>query len=308
MSQIDDLLSYLRNQVGKPYVLGAIGPNEFDCSGLTYAAFKEVTSLEIPRVSSDQFGAGKKVDEADIKEGDLVFFDTGWSKRKPNHLGVCIGNGNMINANSYYSDVHEESYLSAYWSSKFMGARRIIGVESSFKDLFVEDIFFSFVSDLYDRGVVEGYPVVGAEKPEFKPDGDINRAEILKIILLAFNIPIKESGSLTFPDVKDTDWFFKYVLTAFENSIIDGYPDGSFGPANSINRVEALKMILEAAKVDLSVSLSTNFDDVKEADWFYKYVAYAYDKYLISPQSETYYGCAENMSRGEVCMTISKLI
>ena len=70
-----DLLSYAVEELGKPYVYGAIGPSTFHCSAFTSYVFK-TSGISIPRTSYLQAEKGESVDKNKLKSGDLVFFDT----------------------------------------------------------------------------------------------------------------------------------------------------------------------------------------------------------------------------------------
>lgn len=85
--------------------------------------------------------------------------------------------------------------------------------------------------------IVEGY-----EDGTFKPDANINRAELLKIIMESNEIAVDESLAGCFSDVTD-EWFAKYVCSAERLLLIEGYEDGTFRPANNINFAEALKIV-----------------------------------------------------------------
>ena len=79
-------------QVGKPYVVGADGPDGFDCSGLTQFAY-DAAGISLPHSSRAQSGLGAPVARADLQPGDLVFFYSPVS-----HVGMYIGNGQMVHA------------------------------------------------------------------------------------------------------------------------------------------------------------------------------------------------------------------
>ncbi|MFF2040349.1 NlpC/P60 family protein [Kitasatospora sp. NPDC058170] len=79
-------------QLGKPYVWSATGPNGFDCSGLTGAAWR-AADVRLPRISQDQWNAGQRISRADLQPGDLVFFYPDL-----HHVGLYIGDGKMIHA------------------------------------------------------------------------------------------------------------------------------------------------------------------------------------------------------------------
>ncbi|MFE0434658.1 NlpC/P60 family protein [Streptomyces nigra] len=96
-------LSFARTQIGKPYVWGATGPDSYDCSGLTQAAWK-AAGVDIPRVTYDQVDAGTTVPVSSAQPGDLVFFYDDIT-----HVGLYIGNGMMIHAPKPGTYVREES-------------------------------------------------------------------------------------------------------------------------------------------------------------------------------------------------------
>lgn len=85
-------VSYAYAKLGSPYVWGATGPNAFDCSGLTQAAYREA-GVSLPRTTYAQIDAGRRVSRSELLPGDLVFFYSGIS-----HVGLYIGNGQMIHA------------------------------------------------------------------------------------------------------------------------------------------------------------------------------------------------------------------
>ncbi|MGW3914109.1 NlpC/P60 family protein [Streptomyces sp. NPDC005070] len=102
-SKAAEALAFARAQVGKPYVWGATGPDSYDCSGLTQAAWK-AAGVSLPRVTYDQVNAGTTVSLADARPGDLVFFYDDIS-----HVGIYIGDGMMIHAPKPGAYVREES-------------------------------------------------------------------------------------------------------------------------------------------------------------------------------------------------------
>lgn len=85
-------VSYAYSKLGSPYVWGATGPNAFDCSGLTLAAYR-AAGVSLPRTTYSQIDAGRRVARSELRPGDLVFFYSGIS-----HVGIYIGNGQMIHA------------------------------------------------------------------------------------------------------------------------------------------------------------------------------------------------------------------
>ncbi|MXM62212.1 glycoside hydrolase [Streptomyces sp. HUCO-GS316] len=102
-TKAEQALAFTRAQIGKPYVWGATGPDSYDCSGLTQAAWK-AAGVSLPRTTWDQVNAGTTVSLSAAQPGDLVFFYDDLS-----HVGIYIGNGMMIHAPKPGTYVREES-------------------------------------------------------------------------------------------------------------------------------------------------------------------------------------------------------
>jgi len=121
---IAKIVEAAHNQIGKPYVYGAAGPNAYDCSGFTYALFKNELGTTIPRTSSAQGSAGVKVEKSQLIPGDLVLFNT--TGRGISHVGLYIGDGNMIHASSGKRQVRIDNINSGYYSQRYVTGRRVI--------------------------------------------------------------------------------------------------------------------------------------------------------------------------------------
>jgi len=79
-------------QLGKPYVFGADGPDSYDCSGLTLAAWRTV-GVSMPHSANQQYASFPKVSKANLQPGDIVFFYD-----PIHHNGIYIGNNTVIHA------------------------------------------------------------------------------------------------------------------------------------------------------------------------------------------------------------------
>ncbi|MFF3504534.1 NlpC/P60 family protein [Streptomyces sp. NPDC003247] len=99
----DKALAFARAQIGRPCVWGATGPESYDCSSLTQAAWK-AAGVTLPRAAVDQARAFTRVGLDDLRPGDLVFFFDDLS-----HTGLCTGEGTMIHAPGPGSYLREES-------------------------------------------------------------------------------------------------------------------------------------------------------------------------------------------------------
>jgi cell wall-associated NlpC family hydrolase len=91
-------LEFATHQVGKPYVWGATGPDAYDCSGLTGAAYA-ASGVRLPRTSREQWYAGQHVELGALQPGDLLFW--GYDAGNPDtihHVALYAGGGLMLAA------------------------------------------------------------------------------------------------------------------------------------------------------------------------------------------------------------------
>ena len=100
---------------GDPYVWGAAGPGEFDCSGLVVWAYAQ-EGIALPHYTGSLWNSGMHVARSDLEPGDLVFFFADIS-----HVGIYIGDGMMIDAPDFGETVHVQP---VFWSD-YVGAVRI---------------------------------------------------------------------------------------------------------------------------------------------------------------------------------------
>ena len=110
---------------GTQYRNGGSEPSRgFDCSGLVQWVFAQ-HGTALPRETREQYVVGKKVDEDEVRPGDLVFFET--VSKGPSHVGIALGGGEFVHAPSSRGVVRVESYeKSEYWADRWLGARRVV--------------------------------------------------------------------------------------------------------------------------------------------------------------------------------------
>lgn len=116
-SLVDSAKSYL----GVPYLFGGTREQGFDCSGLTWAAYR-LNGLQLPRTSRAQFEAGNPVRLNEALPGDLVFFGTGGSSQV-NHVGLLVAGTTFIHAPRPGHGIRLDDLNDPYFRKAFLGAR-----------------------------------------------------------------------------------------------------------------------------------------------------------------------------------------
>jgi cell wall-associated NlpC family hydrolase len=125
-SSFGDLIRTALEFLGVPYRNGGTDPSGFDCSGFVQWVFSR-HGLPLPREVRDQYQTGRTIDLDEIREGDLLFFET--VARGASHVGIALGHGRFVHAPSSKGVVRVEPYTGSYWARRFVGARRVAGVK-----------------------------------------------------------------------------------------------------------------------------------------------------------------------------------
>lgn len=130
---------------------------------------------------------------------------------------------------------------------------------------------FTAINFLQENGVINGY-IDGS----FRPGNLVNRAEFLKIILEGSNIALDKNELTPFADVDNLAWYAPYVKKAYQQGFINGYPDGTFKPEQTINKVEALKIIAKVQTWKIfPVKNFHPFTDTPGNAWYTPYISFA---------------------------------
>ena len=115
-----NLFKVIDDWMGTKYRLGGSDKTGIDCSALMQILFSSLYNITLPRTAREQYDFAKKISRTELKEGDLVFFNTigGVS-----HVGMYLQNNKFIHASTNgvtISDLYDD-----YWSRKFIGVGRI---------------------------------------------------------------------------------------------------------------------------------------------------------------------------------------
>jgi len=115
------LLATLDDWFGTRYVYGGVSKRGIDCSAFTREMYRGAYDIELPRTAREQYANVKKISAVELKEGDLVFFNTTGGV---SHVGIYLSNNKFAHASSKkgvtISDLYESYYL-----NRFIGAGRL---------------------------------------------------------------------------------------------------------------------------------------------------------------------------------------
>jgi cell wall-associated NlpC family hydrolase len=116
------LLQQIDHWWGTRYCLGGSDEACIDCSAFTQTILHDVYGVEVPRTAAEQYNFAQQINDAEIREGDLVFFKSG---RGISHVGLFVGNNKFVHA-STSEGVTISDLNDSYWSKKYAGAGRVI--------------------------------------------------------------------------------------------------------------------------------------------------------------------------------------
>lgn len=115
------LINFLEEWYGTPYQFGGDSKKGVDCSAFSCAMMSDVYNISLPRTAREQYKEGVRVSKSDLKQGDLVFFNTSGGI---SHVGVFLGNQKFVHA-STSSGVMISDLDEAYFKRRYVGATRI---------------------------------------------------------------------------------------------------------------------------------------------------------------------------------------
>lgn len=171
-----------------------------------------------------------------------------------------------------------------------------------FTDINSESKYFEAVKYLSEKGIIAGY-----DDGSFKPDQPVNRVEALKFILESISAAV-ESGNLPFSDISKDAWYSGYLYTAYKREIINGHPDGTFKPEDTVNKAEFFKILFNGLSVDIDPLVTTApYEDVATNDWFASYISYAKELKILDPDLKKIEP-SRGMTRGEVADAMYRLM
>ncbi len=166
-----------------------------------------------------------------------------------------------------------------------LNAEHIFNHFSPFSDVKQEHWAFNFIKKAYEEKLM-----LGDKKDTFRPDSFATRAEIAAILVRLRELKPEIPEEQLFTDVKQEDWFNKYIYTAVKAGLIQGYPDHTFKPNKSVTRAEFVTMFDRALyredvpQIEQYKGLENikMFPDVTKGYWAYRYILEAAFPHIIT--------------------------
>lgn len=115
------------------------------------------------------------------------------------------------------------------------------------------------------------------------PDVELNRAEMVKVLLKSYDYNSDDESASQFWDVPEDAWYLKYLNKAAEIGMVQGHEDGRFLPGHELNRAEFFTMLLRVSGE--SVEYNGDYRDVDEEDWYAEAAGFASEFGLVTGRS-----------------------
>lgn len=124
-----NLLDHVDEWYGTKYRLGGTTKSGIDCSAFVQSVYLSAFGLMVPRTAREQHAYARKISTTELKEGDLVFFNTG---RGVSHVGIYLRNNKFIHA-SVSQGVTVSDMYETYYLKRYLGAGRVEKTEAMLK-------------------------------------------------------------------------------------------------------------------------------------------------------------------------------
>ena len=173
-----------------------------------------------------------------------------------------------------------------------------------FKDVETTHWAYPAIVSLNKAGVVSGYENL------YRPNDSISREECVKIVVLALDIPLSEEKNNPFTDVLESDWFYPYVISAYENKIVNGMSFDKFGAGVKITRQDFATIVYNALTLEeIAYENKEEFSDHSEISEYAKKPVYTLKALsIINGRGNNDFAPQESISRAEAAQMLYKTL
>ncbi|OQA10626.1 MAG: Internalin-A precursor [Firmicutes bacterium ADurb.Bin373] len=174
--------------------------------------------------------------------------------------------------------------------------------QTVFSDIGENDPLLPYTRFLHEKGIVSGFP-----DGTFRPADSLTRAQAAGMVVLAKGLQPIAGGQPSFSDVSPGHWAYGTVEAAVGDGLLQGYPDGSFGPENTITRAEAVTLLLNLSGGALS-GQDVAVSDVAAGHWAYRQVATAVAAGLVELPAGNLFYPGQPLRRDELARGLTNVI
>lgn len=244
---------------------------------------------ELMRTKQEKILSTEQIEFNEFQDASFVTYENLVKQKKlgriffENNGTLYVVNHTNLEENFPYKDFYDSYVQEILDSIYFFDIKEGYIPFTHFPDVRDDQPNAVAINSLKEIGIIGGY-----NDGFFRPDGQVNRAELTKIIVLALrkNPSAYQYGNC-FSDVK-YEWFAPYVCYAKSNNWIGGFEDGTFRPTATVSRAEALKIVIGALlgeQIAPNEPLKGNpVNDISSGDWFYEYFVFASNRDLLDLQ------------------------
>ena len=158
-----------------------------------------------------------------------------------------------------------------------------------------------YIEPLYEAGIVKG-----KTSTTFVPNADVTRAEMVKLVIEAFGLRMRDYTELPYPDVYASDWHVDYMATAKIAGIIDANEDGNINPNEALTRAETLEILFRSSLINMIDPTSSSFVDVSASHWALQYIETAVSVGIVSGYTDGTFRPDDTVTRAESTKMLSK--
>jgi hypothetical protein len=161
-----------------------------------------------------------------------------------------------------------------------------------------------YIENLYEKGLISG-----VDTTHYSPNTNMTRAEFIKIVIVMAGITHPNVTKTTFSDTSALEWYAPYIQAAYEHKLVEGYANNMFKPNQPINRAEAVKILLDAAGIDVKTTeFISIFKDIKSSYWYAKYVVYAAENGIVNGYKDGTFGPDKSITRAEAAKVVTIML
>lgn len=180
--------------------------------------------------------------------------------------------------------------------------------EPEIKSVFNDLNGFEWAKDSIEKLANEGI-LNGIGEGNFSPSAPVSRAEFVKMIIKAFDL-LEDSASASFDDVKDTEWYYPYVASAYKKGIINGVSDTNFGVALTLTREDMAVIIYRAMQFKGIVLNGNETEKFEDQDEISKYAVSSVNSMknegIINGIGNGYFAPKSTATRAEAAVIIER--